>query len=143
MPRTQYETKEDLNNESYIATVFEGLWNCKFIKLEPKKWKLDYLIKREDEYMWCEVKRFNHNFGKYTFMISYKKIEAARILHETSGCKFILIFNCNDIICYHVWDFNKKYKFEYGGRTMTTRDSQDVEPVFRINPEDCKRINHV
>jgi len=141
MNRPKYESIKDLENEKYIANIFEKLWNCKFIKLNPTKWIVDFLIQKENNYSWCEVKRFNHNFGKYVFMISYKKIEAAKILSETSGCKFIIIFNCNDCVCYHVWDFKKEYKFEYGGRTMTTRDSMDIEPVFRINPSDFIRID--
>ena len=75
-------------------------------------------------------------------MISYKKIEAAKLLSETSGCDFFLIFK-KDAIAYHKWDFNKQYKFEYSGRTMTTRDDMDIEPVFRINPDDCKIIKHI
>ena len=138
--RPKYETQKDLDNEKDIAGFLEKQWDCEFIKLDPIKWKVDYLIRdltNEGKYAWCEIKRANINFGQYVFMISYKKIEAARALHKTSGHKFMLIFNCNDALCYHLWDFDKEYKFEYSGRTMTTRDMQDVEPVFRIDPRDC------
>tara|TARA_Y100000004_G_C8845264_1_gene382273 strand:- start:100 stop:549 length:450 start_codon:yes stop_codon:yes gene_type:complete len=141
--RNHYETEQDLNNEKYIAKVFESEWNCKFIKLNPTKYIVDYLIDYGDKYSWAEVKCANIYFGQYIFMISYKKIEAAKLLSETSGCDFFLIFKCKDAIAYHKWDFNKQYKFEYSGRTMTTRDDMDIEPVFRINPDDCKIIKHI
>ena len=137
--RPKYEKEKDLQNEKNVAAYLEKLWTCEFIKLDPIKWKIDYLIKdlQRDTFCWAEVKKANINFGQYIFMISYKKIEAAKLLHDTSGYDFMLLFNCNDALCYHLWDFTKKYKFEYSGRTMTTRDSQDVEPVFRIEPSDC------
>ena len=141
--RTKYETQHDLDNEMQIAGYLEKEWGCEFIKLDPIKWKVDYLIKSikdKGKYAWCEIKRANINFGQYVFMISYKKIEAAKALYETSGQNFMLIFRCKDALCYHVWDFDKKYKFEYSGRTMTTRDSQDIEPVFRVDPNDCKIV---
>ena len=79
------------------------------------------------------------NFGQYLFMISYKKIEAAKSLYETSGARSSC-YGCNDKLCYHLWDFDKQYEFEYSGRTVTTRDDQDIEPVFRIDPKDCKIV---
>jgi hypothetical protein len=139
--RPYYESKADLQNEKDIATYLEDKWSCNFIKLNPVKYKVDYLIKKNDVYTWCEIKKANINYGQYIFMISYKKIEAAKLLHDTSGCDFILIFNCNDKLCYHKWDFTKAYKFEFSGRTLTTRDDQDIEPIFRIPPEDCVIIN--
>lgn len=138
--RPHYETQEDLSQEQQIAKIFEDLWDCEFIKLNPIKYKIDYLIKHQDRYAWAEIKRANINYGQYVFMISYKKIEAAKLLSETSGWDFFLIFRCNDCICYHKWDFNKQYKFEFSGRTMTTRDNQDIEPIFRIPPNECNII---
>ena len=138
--RPKYEKPEDLQNEKDVASFLEKTWKCQFIKLDPIKWKVDYLIRHsleQDKYAWAEVKKANINLGQYKFMISYKKIEAAKLLHATSHYPFLLIFNCNDALCYHQWDFDKKYVFEYSGRTMTTRDSQDIEPVFRIDPKDC------
>lgn len=143
MKRTTYESKRDLDNEQIIADFLEREWECEFIKLNPIKWKVDYLIrslKEKGKFAWCEIKRANINFGQYLFMISYKKIEAAKSLYETSGQKFMLIFRCNDKLCYHLWDFDKQYEFEYSGRTVTTRDDQDIEPVFRIDPKDCKIV---
>lgn len=140
MGRPKYETQHDLNNEREIAEFLGKLWGCEFIKLEPVKWKVDYLIKGDGKFAWCEIKRANINFGQFVFMISYKKIEAARALVKTSGYKFMLIFRCKDALAYHIWDFDKEYKFEYSGRTKTARDSQDVEPVFRVKPSDCKIV---
>ena len=135
--RKRYETKQDLDNEEEVALFLSKKWKADFIKLEEKKWIVDFLIKKGDHYGWAELKCANINFGQYPFMISYKKIEAARRLTETSGKKFTLLFKCNDELCYHKWDFTKDYKFEYGGRTVQTRDKQDIEPVFRIDPKDC------
>jgi len=143
MSRPRYETQEDLDNERAVARFLEDRWTCKFIKLNPIKWKVDFLVrslKDLDKYSWAEVKCLNMNFGDFPFMISYKKIEAAKALHETSGHKFMLIFRCLDKLCYHAWDFSKQYKFEYSGRTVATRDGQDVEPIFRVYPEECKIV---
>ena len=135
--RLRYETQQDLDNEEEVALFLSKKWKADFIKLEEKKWIVDFLIKKGDHYGWAELKCANINFGQYPFMISYKKIEAAKQLYETSGKKFTLIFRCKDALCYHNWDFSKKYKFELGGRTRATRDPEDIEPIFRIDPKDC------
>lgn len=140
MARPRYETQRDLDNEQEIANYLSQAWQCQFIKLEPIKWKVDYLLIGQGRFAWLEIKTANIKFGQFTFMISYKKIEAARALAKTSGYNFILMFRCKDALVYHVWDFEKEYKFEFGGRTTNTRDSQDVEPVFRIDPKDCKKV---
>ena len=135
--RLRYETQQDLDNEEEVALFLSKKWKADFIKLEEKKWIVDFLIKKGDHYGWAELKCANINFGQYPFMISYKKIEAAKQLYETSGKKFTLIFRCKDALCYHNWDFSKKYKFELGGRKRATRDPEDIEPIFRIDPNDC------
>ena len=48
MNRPKYESIKDLENEKYIANIFEKLWNCKFIKLNPTKWIVDFLIQKEN-----------------------------------------------------------------------------------------------
>ena len=138
--RPHYETQADLDSEQKIADYLADFWSCRFIKLPAQKYKVDYLMERDEKYTWCEIKRAHINFGDYPFMISYKKIEAARLLALTSRCKFILVFKCKDVLCYHEWDFDAEYKFEYSGRTLTTRDVMAVEPVFRIDSENCKII---
>jgi len=143
MIRPRYETSEHLANEQRVADFLSEAWNCEFIKLNPVKWKVDFLIRSlgvEEKFSWAEVKCLNMNFGRFPFMISYKKIEAAKQLHDTSGKKFLLIFRCLDDLCYHVWDFNREYKFEYSGRTTATRDSQDVEPILRVYPDQCVKV---
>ncbi len=138
MIRTRYESQTDLANERKVEAFLSKQWGCCFHKLNPIKWKIDYLIQCGDRYSWAELKCLNIRYGQYPFMISYKKIEAAKLLHDTSRRKFNLIFRCSDELCYHTWDFSKDYKFEWGGRTTATRDSQDVEPVFRVYPEQGK-----
>ena len=92
---------------------------------ESCEWiKMDFLIEKGDHYGWAELKCLNINYGQFPFMISYKKIEAAKQLYETSGKKFTLIFRCKDALCFHTWDFSKDYKFELGGRTR-------VQPATR------------
>ena len=137
MIRTRYESQTDLANERKVEAFLSKQWGCCFHKLNPIKWKIDYLIQCGDRYSWAELKCLNIRYGQYPFMISYKKIEAAKQLFETSGKKFTLIFRCKDALCYHNWDFSKKYKFELGGRTQATRDPEDIEPIFRIDPKDC------
>lgn len=137
MSRPIYETQADLDNEAKVRKFLSSEWECRFIKLNPIKWKVDYLVQKGNKYSWAEVKCRNINYGDYPFMISYKKIEAAKLLHDTSKKKFNLIYKCNDLLCFHTWDFNKEYTFEYGGRTVSTRDPQDIEPVFLIDPKDC------
>ena len=135
--RPKYETQQDLDNEKEVCGFLSKVWNCVFHKLNPVKYKVDFLIEKGDHYGWAELKCLNINYGQFPFMISYKKIEAAKQLYETSGKKFTLIFRCKDALCFHTWDFSKKYKFELGGRTRATRDPEDIEPIFRIDPKDC------
>ena len=137
MSRPIYETQADLDNEAKVRKFLSSEWECRFIKLNPIKWKVDFLVQRGNQYSWAELKCPKMNYGDYPFMISYKKIEAAKLLHDTSKKKFNLIYKCNDLLCFHTWDFNKEYPFEYGGRTVNTRDPQDIEPVFLIDPKDC------
>lgn len=141
MARPRYETQKDLDNEQEIANYLTQAWQCQFIKLEPFKWRVDFLlIGQANTFAWLEIKTANMRFGQWPFTIAFKKIEAARALAKTSGYKFILMFRCKDALVYHVWDFEKEYKFEFGGRTRNTRDSQDIEPVFRIDPKDCQKV---
>lgn len=135
--RPRYETQQDLDNEKEVCGFLSKVWDCVFHKLNPVKYKVDFLIEKGDHYGWAELKCLNINYGQFPFMISYKKIEAAKQLYETSGKKFTLIFRCKDALCFHTWDFSKDYKFELGGRTRATRDSEDIEPIFRIDPKDC------
>ena len=138
--RQQYETKEDLENEKQGALFLSKKWDSEFIKLKKIPWVLDFLIKKGDRYAWAEVKCLNMKFGRFPFMISQKKIMAARRLSMTSGKDFFLIFRCTDTLCYHKWDFSKDYKFEYGGRTTQTRDEEDIEPILRVYPEQCVKV---
>ena len=137
----RYESKRDLDNEQEIASFLSQAWGCTFIKLEAYRWRVDFLLCGPGEkFAWLEVKTANIKFGSLPFIISYKKIEAARALSKTSGYKFILIYRCKDALVYHVWDFDKKYKFEFGGRNSAARDPHDIEPVFRIDPKDCHKL---
>ena len=139
MIRTKMKVRLTLRMSVRWRLFLSKQWGCRFHKLNPIKWKIDYLIQCGDRYSWAELKCLNIRYGQYPFMISYKKI-AAKLLHDTSRRKFNLIFRCSDELCYHTWDFSKDYKFEWGGGTTATRDSQDIEPVFRVYPEQCKVV---
>lgn len=140
--RTHYETEEDLKIERVIADIMEKVWKAKFYKLPDPKFAIDFLVEKDNRFSWLELKRANRKYDQYpNFMISYKKIEQAKLLSETAKIPFILMFKCLDCICYHKWDFDKQYEFGYGGRTKTTRDAGDVEPMFYIPYMDCVKVH--
>ena len=141
MPRPRYESKEDRDNEKRVGSFLGQLWNCEFVKLNEYKYVVDFLIKSGKEpHAFAELKCLNRQYDSYPFMISFTKILAAEELCSLGRIPFILLFRCNDELCFHTWDFNRHYKLEWGGRTATTRDKEDVELVFRIPIEDCKTI---
>ena len=102
MIRTRYESQTDLANERKVEAFLSKQWGCRFHKLNPIKWKIDYLIQCGDRYSWAELKCLNIRYGQYPFMISYKKIEAAKLLHDTSRRKFNLIFRFNEWKCFSI-----------------------------------------
>jgi hypothetical protein len=66
-------------------------------------------------------------------MISAHKIMAARQIMETFSVPVYLIIGFTDGIKIHCIEYNcDYYKLEYGGRTVRTRDPQDLEPVVHI-----------
>ena len=68
--RPKYETQADLDNEKEVCGFLSKVWDCVFHKLNPIKYKVDFLIEKGDHYGWAELKCLNINYGQFPFMIS-------------------------------------------------------------------------
>jgi len=44
--RPIYETQADLDNEAKVRKFLSSEWECRFIKLNPVKWKVDFLVQK-------------------------------------------------------------------------------------------------
>ena len=48
--RLRYETQQDLDNEKEVCGFLSKVWDCVFHKLNPIKYKVDFLIEKGDHY---------------------------------------------------------------------------------------------
>lgn len=102
----QYESDESIRLERLVADQIAELWRCDFFKL-PKSWEIDFAITREVEgktrpqvVAWAEVKgreRYDWAFFERNgFMISTKKLAAAKNLMGVTNLPFICIVKVSD-----------------------------------------------
>jgi len=148
--RPWYETSSDLEAENAVAGEILGLtskykdWlndlgagfmaDIAMRKLPVMTYKLDWCATRGKNIMaWAELKRRKITFNQYPdIMISVHKMAAGRELAIHTGINFVIFIAFLDGLGFHVVDLDKTYPMEYGGRTVATRDSADIEPVCYI-----------
>lgn len=134
MSRQYYETESDRNRERIVAEKLEAYWNSKLVKL-PVSYRVDYAVVSgcEDIIGFVEIKCRNCSSKTYdTLMISAGKICAGYNLAQVSGVPFIIAIDYSDGTFVFTYYNNPGIKLKYRGRTVNTRDSADIEPVFMI-----------
>lgn len=146
----QYENDASLAVERLVADEVAERWKCDFFKL-PKAWEIDFCVTREREegkrplvQAWAEVKgREKYDwafFERNGFMISTKKIAAAKALQAVSGLPFICIVKVSDGIFWRSFKVESDYHnatFFVAGRA----DKRDPwEPCSNYNAKSFKRL---
>jgi len=129
--RPLYETNEQLSREKKLAAQLEEAWKCQFHKM-PKTSPVDYIVTTNGLARgFVEIKIRSNASTKYpTYMISQKKIDAAKKLMECSGLSTQLIVKWTDVVGRVT--LNADYPTRIGGR-FDRNDSADVEMVADID----------
>jgi len=133
-PRPLYETKADLDRETKAKGLIETQFSCKLHKV-PKDYRVDYCMTLRDNEIvgWCEIKCRNNESTRYpTYMVSLKKISEGLRLAEMTNAPFTLFIQFTDKLMYYIVKTTDKLEYKVGGRTVQTRDAQDIEPVVYI-----------
>jgi hypothetical protein len=148
--RTKYETEEDLKNEKLIMESvlvsykrLKQLHDVFYVKLNPYKYNLDYLLidKNKNGLGWIEVKKRNiMSFDYKEYTISLSKVLKGLELSKATKLPFYLVVNFKNGI-YSCKVEEHGFRVAYGGRTLTTRDSDDIEPVAKIDINKFKSID--
>ena len=144
--RQQYETEIDRKNEKTLALHFiKSKWPG--LNLYPKKLPISYIVDYavvqaetlkiasffEAKTRTCGVNDFQ------TYMISLTKVLQFHKLQKATGIPCCLVVGWSDDARF--WKFIPgAYEIKYGGRTVQTRDSADIEPVAHIPIKDFSRI---
>jgi hypothetical protein len=140
--RKQYETGLDRIRERAVADIVEGKWGCQMHKLNPHIYQIDYMgtTSAQELLFWAEVKYRNLDPDTApAVMISLHKIMKGNEIARETGTKFVLFirFKYNTVM-YHELKPCSEYRIDMGGRTLTTRDAGDIEPVLHIPMEQFK-----
>jgi len=140
MPRKRYETPEDLENQKAVMAFLEDCWGDKVVLL-PKSYQLDCVGINDvtEEVAWFgEIKCRKHTSTKYPdLIISLLKFERGRTLIEAAGgqfpcIRFFIIVKFEDKTMIHEYNPKAHYTVTHGGRTLNTRDPEDIEPIVHI-----------
>ena len=129
--RPLYETNKQLEAEKNLAGQLEKSWVCQLHKM-PKTAPVDYVVTKDGVVRgFIEIKIRSNASTKYpTYMISQKKIDAAKKLFEASGLKTQLIVKWTDVVGRVT--LNEDYPTRMGGR-FDRNDKADVETVADID----------
>ena len=141
MTRKIFETAQDLDAESEVASILEREWNCTARKL-PTSYRADFMFEtKSGAVAWVEIKNRNFHWGKFpTIILSMGKCLAMRSLSETSGLPAILAVSTLDHIHWARID-NRQWVPRWGGRVCQTRDPADIEPVIEIPLEMFQQVH--
>jgi hypothetical protein len=139
--RRTYETESTLHSESQVARRLEKAWDCSLRKLTVP-YRIDFALEKDDLIQaWLEVKCRNYPSHRYpTLMISVLKWETGILHAQATGLPFIIAIEFNDCIKFYKYSNEHKVAFKWGGRTKTTRDQSDIEPVVHIPMELFKAL---
>lgn len=134
MEYKQWESSGDRRNESDVARALEVRWDCRLHKL-PKQYRMDYLVTRGGvATAFVEVKCRTHSSSRYkTLMLSLSKHMAARTMSIATGLPVLLVVRYTDETRYV--SLVQSFPMTMGGRTASTRDERDLEPIIEIPTE--------
>lgn len=130
---TLYESESSRQNEQRVAARIASQWNCSTRKLTVP-YRIDFALESEGELKaWLEVKCRSYPSTRYsTLMISVLKWETGTLHAKATGLPFIIAIEFADGIKYYRYKESDEVRFTWGGRTRTTRDESDIEPVVHI-----------
>ena len=134
--RQTYETKDDRERETEIATICARAWDCEALKLKIAA-ELDYVFHRGGEiHAVVEIKDRTSGRGYSShdmdrmggYMISACKYQSAKRWCETHTSAFVLIVRLTDGIFWRRWTQTlPRVDIALGGRS-DRGDWQDKEP---------------
>ena len=148
--RQRYETPEDLAKEIQVMETVCHYWKCKAIKLNDRRFNIDFIAYRVTEGfgvvpdkerknriqntaggVYIEVRCRNNKKDDFpTMMLAEKKwIELKN--YSTLQSPAIFLVSWRDCIGYVKYDDHLEVKREWGGRNQM-RDNEDVEPMVHI-----------
>lgn len=141
--RPPYETHDDLQNEQIIAAHYLAALHRKdklvrTVRKLPASYRLDFAIETEGKInAWLEVKdrRTGIPFsgGPDTLILSALKWQTGSSLAQTTGLAFVVLVRFSDGIVGSYRQYSRPPpETKWGGRTVLTRDSADVEPVVHL-----------
>jgi len=140
MSRPTYETKEHKAKQKKVADVIERSWkvSCKDMSYRDV---IDYAMCREDNIVgWVEIKCRNIYYTtQLEYMISLHKIKEGRAFAKETGLPFFLVVGFQDGIYYYK-DEGEEHSLRWGGRFLTQRDKEDLEPCYYIDINLFKKI---
>lgn len=140
--RPTYENKDTSAHQDVVARRLEEIWGGCDIKRLPGYYIPRFAVTRGKKLLsFLQIKCRTHAHDTYgTLMISAMKMKG--LIEMASLCRkdAFLVAQWIDRLGYVRVDPSNKWEVEWGGRTLNTRDAQDVEPVFHIPVEDFKVI---
>jgi hypothetical protein len=144
--REQYESKSDLRKEQLVAAEFEARRGVKLRKM-PISYRTDFLVIKGGKAVGVlEVKARGIASTDYpTIIVSLGKMMNGIRFHQL-GLPYVIAFAMHDGIYYYAYDEDHSLgmmNIEYGGRTLNTRDQDDIEPVCHIKVEWLKMISPI
>ena len=139
--RKQYESKFDLSNEQDVSNAISKAWGASLHKL-PISYRLDFLLTKDNAAKAVvEVKSRRNAHNKYpTLMLSLSKWNHGVEYTIINKLKFLLIAKFTDGIFYYNYSNKDDFDIKWGGRTVQTRDSADIEPIIHIPVNKLKRL---
>ncbi len=132
--RQQYENNETLKAESDFAKYIEARWDCEMKKMH-KHHIIDFMLTRNKEAKaWVEVKCLNRKRNDFPMVIlSLSKFMKGVEYYNTTGLPFFFAIKMEDVSMYYMYNPQQpKPVIIWGGRTKTTRDKYDIEPIVQI-----------
>jgi hypothetical protein len=145
--RQKFETPEQTRIEREIATYLSTSLRMQFVKNSEEFASIDYNVFQYGTFRGrAEIKRRYFPVGKYPDVIlSMKKWHAFQCCHDHDGSRSIFVVRFNDnvhgIYRFNPQDAQRFWIEERGGRTVQTRDAQDIEPVIHIPMGSFRDLN--
>jgi hypothetical protein len=143
MARPIYESESDRKRERKVAEIVEQHFKCQLRKA-PALFAIDFVAVRNGKPVaWVEIKCRNYSMARIGqmggYLISIKKLIAAKQLFEITGLKLALIVAATDgVYCHLISDFTVK-NLTIGGRT-DRGDTEDVEPCALLDVSKFRRL---
>lgn len=141
MARPLFETKEQKQKENEARKATAILLDKTVVKL-PMRYKIDWVVvdDKGTPVMLIEYKNRDINLKQYDEVIlSLDKVMAGLELARFCQCPFYFAVEFNDAYRWaHIQD--GVWRVEWHGRSVKTRDWQDVEPCVMIHNSKFKEI---